>query len=75
MKRHIVYLAIKGIKIIMNTLLRANHYDLLCPAIQNCSIMLDKYIYKYQKLTFNPALRTFSIHNEVLLWDPSQPPF
>jgi hypothetical protein len=75
MKRHIIYLMIKGIKFIMNTLLHANHYDLRCPAVQSCSIMLDKYICKYQKLTFRTAFRTFSIHNEELLLDPNQPPF
>jgi len=75
MKRRIIYLAIKCIKIVMNTLLRVNHYDLSRPAVQNCSILLDKYISKYQKLIYKPALRAFSIHNEELLWDPNQPPF
>jgi len=60
MKKYIIYLMINGIKLIMNTLLQANHYDLRCPAVQSCSILLDKYICKYQKLTFKPASRAYS---------------
>jgi len=75
MKRNIIYLAIKSMKIIMNTLLRANHYDLRRPSVQNFSILLDKYINIYQKLISKPSLHSLSIHNEELLLDPNQPPF